>query len=171
MPTISRHRLVLRELHANSMNSMNMRAHRPTGAALRSDAPASVRSLGLASDRLPSRTFQGTPTRHRGRRIGNIHLVEKEGGRSSRARNRSHHRRHPPWNRGWCTVAQRTTLRNNALHNALHKAPAQGLRRSEPWESLRRQAIMPRGEIGIWCGLLPTRHRVSATRSGPFHAG
>ena len=45
---------------------------------------------------------------------------------------------------GWCTVARRTTPRNNALHNALHKAPAQGLRRSEPWESLRRQAIMPR---------------------------
>ena len=41
---------------------------------------------------------------------------------------------------GWCTVARRTTPRNNALH----KAPAQGLRRSEPWGSLRRQAIMPR---------------------------
>ena len=76
-PTISRPRLVFREPHANSMN---IRAHRPTGAGLRPDVPASVRSLGLASDRLPSRTFQGTPTRHRGRHAGNFHLVEKEGG-------------------------------------------------------------------------------------------
>ena len=59
---------------------MNMRAHRPTGAELRPDIPAYVRSLGLASDRLPSRTFQSTPTRHRGRHAGNFHLVEKEGG-------------------------------------------------------------------------------------------
>ena len=39
-----------------------------------------------------------------------------------RARNRLHHRCHPPWNPGWCTVARRTTLRNNALHKALTKA-------------------------------------------------
>ena len=39
-----------------------------------------MRSLGFASERLPSRTFQGTPTRHRGVHVGNVHLVEKEGG-------------------------------------------------------------------------------------------
>ena len=36
-----------------------------------------------------------------------------------RATNRPHHRRHPPWNPGQCTVARQTTLRNNALHKAL----------------------------------------------------
>ena len=46
-----------------------------------SDVPEYVRSLGFASDRLPSsRTFQGTPMRHRGRHVGNFYLVEKEGG-------------------------------------------------------------------------------------------
>ena len=45
-----------------------------------SDIPAYVRSLGFASDRLPSRTFQGTPMRHRGRHVGNFYLAEKEGG-------------------------------------------------------------------------------------------
>ena len=54
-------------------------ANRPTGAELRSDVPAYVRSLGFASDRLPSKTFQGTPMRHRGVHAGNFHLVEKEG--------------------------------------------------------------------------------------------
>ena len=45
-----------------------------------SDVPEYVRSLGFASDRLPSsRTFQGTPMRHRGRHVGNFYLVEKEG--------------------------------------------------------------------------------------------
>ena len=45
-----------------------------------SDVPAYVRSLGFASDRLPSRTFQSTPIRHRGVHVGNFYLVEKEGG-------------------------------------------------------------------------------------------
>ena len=44
------------------------------------DLPAYVRSLGFASDRLPSKTFQGTPMRHRGVHVGNFYLVEKEGG-------------------------------------------------------------------------------------------
>ena len=39
-----------------------------------------MRSLGFVSDRLPSRTFQGTPTRHRGVHVGNVYLVEKGGG-------------------------------------------------------------------------------------------
>ena len=43
------------------------------------DAPAYVRSLGFASDRLPSRSFQGTPMRHLGVHVGNFYLVEKEG--------------------------------------------------------------------------------------------
>ena len=45
-----------------------------------SDVPAYVRGLGFSSDRLPSRTFQGTPMRHRGAHVGNFYLVEKEGG-------------------------------------------------------------------------------------------
>ena len=44
------------------------------------DVPAFVRSLGFSSDRIPSRTFQGTPMRHRGVHVGNFYLVEKEGG-------------------------------------------------------------------------------------------
>ena len=44
------------------------------------DVPAYVRTLGFASDRLPSTTFQGTPMRHRGRHVGNFYLVEKESG-------------------------------------------------------------------------------------------
>ena len=44
------------------------------------DLPAYVRSLGFASDRLPSKTFQGTLMRHRGVHVGNFYLVEKEGG-------------------------------------------------------------------------------------------
>ena len=44
------------------------------------DVPAYVRSLGFASDRLPSKAFQGTPMRHRGVHVGNVYLVEKEGG-------------------------------------------------------------------------------------------
>ena len=44
-----------------------------------SDVRAYVRSLGFASDRLPWRTFQGTPMRHRGVHVGNFYLVEKEG--------------------------------------------------------------------------------------------
>ena len=44
------------------------------------DVPAYVRELGFTTDRLPSKTFQGTPMRHRGVHVGNFYLVEKEGG-------------------------------------------------------------------------------------------
>ena len=45
------------------------------------DVPAYVRSLGFSpDDRLPSKTFQGTPMRHRGVHVGNFYLVEKAGG-------------------------------------------------------------------------------------------
>ena len=44
------------------------------------DVPAYVRSLGFSPDRLPSKTFQGTPMRHLGVHVGNFYLVEKEGG-------------------------------------------------------------------------------------------
>ena len=44
------------------------------------DVPDYVRSLGSSPDRLPSKTFQGTPVRHRGVHVGNFYLVEKEGG-------------------------------------------------------------------------------------------
>ena len=45
-----------------------------------SDVPAYVPPLGFPTDRLPSKTFQGTPMRHRGVHVGNFYLVEKEGG-------------------------------------------------------------------------------------------
>ena len=44
------------------------------------DIPAHVHALGFPVDRLPSKTFQGTPMRHRGVHVGNFYLVEKEGG-------------------------------------------------------------------------------------------
>ena len=44
------------------------------------DVPDYVRSLGFSTDRLPSKTFQGTPMRHRGVHVGNFYLAEKEGG-------------------------------------------------------------------------------------------
>ena len=44
------------------------------------DVPAYVQELGFTTDRLPSKTFQGTPMRHRGVHVGNFYLVEKEGG-------------------------------------------------------------------------------------------
>ena len=45
------------------------------------DVPAYVRTLGFSpDDRLPSKTFQGTPMRHRGVHVGNFYLVEKAGG-------------------------------------------------------------------------------------------
>ena len=44
------------------------------------DVPAYVQELGFPADRLPSKTFQGTPMRHRGVHVGNFYLVEKEGG-------------------------------------------------------------------------------------------
>ena len=45
------------------------------------DLPAYIRSLGLSSDWLPSKTLQGTPMRHRGEHVGNFFLGDKEGGR------------------------------------------------------------------------------------------
>ena len=45
-----------------------------------SDVPAYVRSLGFSSDRLPYKTFQGTPMRHQGVHVGNFYLCDKEGG-------------------------------------------------------------------------------------------
>ena len=45
------------------------------------DGHAYVRSLGFSTDLLPSRTFQGTPMRHRGVHVGNFYLVDKEGGK------------------------------------------------------------------------------------------
>ena len=44
------------------------------------DVPAYIRSLGFSPERLPSKTFQGTPMRHRGVHVGNFYLVEKAGG-------------------------------------------------------------------------------------------
>ena len=49
------------------------------------DVPAYIRSLGFSpDDRLPSKTFQGTPMRHRGVHVGNFYLVEKAGGEAFR---------------------------------------------------------------------------------------
>ena len=44
------------------------------------DLPAFVRSLGFSSKLINSKTFQGTPLRHRGTRVGMLFLAEKEGG-------------------------------------------------------------------------------------------
>ena len=44
------------------------------------DVTAYVHSLGFSADRLPSKTFQGTPMRHCGVHVGNFYLVEKEDG-------------------------------------------------------------------------------------------
>ena len=44
------------------------------------DAQAYARSLGSSADRLPSKSFQGTPMRHRGVHVGNFYLAEKQGG-------------------------------------------------------------------------------------------
>ena len=179
-PTISRPRLVFREPHANSMN---IRAHRPTGAGLRPDVPASVRSLGLASDRLPSRTFQGTPTRHRGRHAGNFHLVEKEGGEEFTSEE-SPAPAPTPSMESW--LVHRGTADNPADGAPWHGGQPRGTTHFTTHFTRRLLRVCAGanpgghsgvrrscrgGEIGIWCGLLPTRHRVSATRSGPFHAG
>ena len=43
------------------------------------DLPALVRSLGFSPDLMRSKTFQGTPMRHRGIHVGNFFLAEKEG--------------------------------------------------------------------------------------------
>ncbi len=46
------------------------------------DVQAYIRSLGFSTFFMPatSKTFQGTPMRHRGEHVGNFYLVEKEGG-------------------------------------------------------------------------------------------
>ena len=43
------------------------------------DLPAFVDSLGFSPDLMRSKTFQGTPMRHRGVHVGNFFLAEKEG--------------------------------------------------------------------------------------------
>ena len=43
------------------------------------DLPALVRSLGFSPNLMRSKTFQGTPIRHRGVHVGNFFLAEKEG--------------------------------------------------------------------------------------------
>jgi len=43
------------------------------------DLPDFVRSLGFSPDLMPSKTFQGTPVRHRGETVGHFFLGEKEG--------------------------------------------------------------------------------------------
>ena len=43
------------------------------------DLPALVRSLGFSPDLMRSKTFQGTPVRHRGETVGHFFLAEKEG--------------------------------------------------------------------------------------------
>ena len=54
---------------------------RPAGAAPARRRPGLCAfELGFTTDRLPSKTFQGTPMRHRGDHVGNFYLVEKEGG-------------------------------------------------------------------------------------------
>ncbi|MCY3774732.1 MAG: response regulator [Candidatus Aminicenantes bacterium] len=51
-----------------------------SGAVRLRDLPAYVRSVGYSSDLLLSKTFQGTPMRHRDVQVGNFFLAEKEGG-------------------------------------------------------------------------------------------
>ena len=51
------------------------------GALRLRDLSAYVRSLGYTSDLFRSKSFQGTPMRHRGVHVGNFFLSEKEGGR------------------------------------------------------------------------------------------
>ena len=46
------------------------------------DLPTYVRSLGLSSDLMRSKTLQGTPMRHRGVFVGIFFLAEKAGGRA-----------------------------------------------------------------------------------------
>ena len=51
------------------------------GALRLRDLPGYVRSLGFSSDLMRSKTFQGTPLRHRDVHVGHFFLAEKEGGR------------------------------------------------------------------------------------------
>ena len=46
------------------------------------DLPGYLRSLGYTPELTLSKTMQATPMRHRGRRVGNFFLGEKEGGRA-----------------------------------------------------------------------------------------
>ncbi|MDE0412099.1 MAG: GAF domain-containing protein, partial [Gammaproteobacteria bacterium] len=50
-----------------------------SGAVRLADLPAYVRSLGFSAELIRSKTFQGTPMRHRGVHVGNFFLAEKEG--------------------------------------------------------------------------------------------
>ncbi len=50
------------------------------GAVRLDDLPAYVRSLGFPADLMRSKTFQGTPMRHRGEPVGNFFLAGKQGG-------------------------------------------------------------------------------------------
>ncbi len=50
------------------------------GALRLDDLPAYVRSLGFSSDLIISKTFQGTPMRHRGQEVGLFFLAGKEDG-------------------------------------------------------------------------------------------
>ena len=55
------------------------------------DLPALVRSLGFSPDPVRSKTFQGTPMRHRGETVGRFFLADPQGaggGARSRARSR-----------------------------------------------------------------------------------
>ena len=51
------------------------------GALRLGDLPGYVRELGFSSDLMRSKTFQGTPMRHRGVAVGHFFLAGKEGGR------------------------------------------------------------------------------------------
>ena len=52
------------------------------GVVRLADLPAYVRSLGYSEDLIWSKTFQGTPMRHRDEHVGNFFLAEKEGGQA-----------------------------------------------------------------------------------------
>ena len=51
-----------------------------SGALRHADMSAFVRSLGLSSELMPAKPFQGTPMRCRGVHVGNFYLLEKDGG-------------------------------------------------------------------------------------------
>ena len=52
------------------------------GALRLDDLPAYVRSLGFSADLILSKTFQGTPMRHRGQEVGLFFLAGKEDGQT-----------------------------------------------------------------------------------------
>ena len=56
--------------------------HELPGPLRLADLPAYARSLGIAPARSFSRTFQGTPMRHRGADVGNFFLAEKADGKA-----------------------------------------------------------------------------------------